>query len=209
MDFTLYLITDSSLFGDRDAMLKVVGAALEGGVRAVQLREKGLHTRELLVLAYRMRALTARHRARLFINDRFDIALCVGADGVHLGQASLPGHAVRKAVGDRLLIGVSTHSREEALEAERGGADFITFGPLYPTPAKLRYGEPVGVEALKKARAEVNLPIFGLGGIKLHHCPEVREAGAHGVALISGILAEADPKKAAEKYLGCVCRLSS
>ncbi|MCC6345922.1 MAG: thiamine phosphate synthase [Nitrospirales bacterium] len=182
-------------------MLQAIEAALEGGVRAVQLREKDLPTRELLALAYRLRDLTERHRAGFFINDRFDIALCAGADGVHLGQAGLPVHAVRKTVGDKLLIGVSTHLREEALEAERGGADFITFGPLYPTPSKLRYGDPVGVSALKKVRTEVSLPIFGLGGVKLHHCTEVREAGAQGVALISGILAEADPKKAAKKYL--------
>ncbi|MFO0753385.1 MAG: thiamine phosphate synthase [Thermodesulfovibrionales bacterium] len=201
MDFTLYLITDSSFFSGHDAMLPAIEAALAGGVRAVQLREKDLPTRALLALAQRIRDLTERHRARLFINDRFDIALCVGADGVQLSQTGLPVPAVRKAVGERLLIGVSTHSREEAREAERGGADFITFGPLYLTPSKLRYGDPVGVEALERVRAEVSLPIFGLGGVKPHHCAEVRGAGAHGVALISGILAGADPEKAAENYL--------
>ncbi|MEW6740709.1 MAG: thiamine phosphate synthase [Nitrospirota bacterium] len=193
VDFKIYLITDRKLIA--------VEEALKAGVKAVQLREKDLPTRELLDMAYKMRELTARHDAKLFINDRADIAMCVNADGVHLGQSSMPAYAVRKVVGDRMMIGVSTHNLDEALTAEREGADFITFGPIYPTPSKLKYGKPVGVESLKKIAERVVIPIFGIGGIKPDNAKEVVNAGAYGVALISGILGEADVSSATEKYL--------
>ncbi|WP_333654291.1 thiamine phosphate synthase [Dissulfurispira sp.] len=199
--FKLYLITDRKLFADSGEMFTAVEEALKAGVKAVQLREKDLPTRELLDMAYGMRELTARYNARLFINDRADIALCVGADGVHLGQSSMTAYAVRKVVGDKFMIGVSTHKLEEALTAEKEGADFITFGPIYPTPSKLKYGKPVGVESLKKIAERVVIPVFGIGGIKPDNAKEVVNAGAYGVALISGILGEVDITSAAKGYL--------
>src|SRR5512143_3255944 len=119
-----------------------VRLALKGGVRAVQLREKDLPIRELLALALELRMLTGEFGAKLFINDRVDVAVAVEADGVHLGHQSMPPEAVRKIVGRKMLIGVSTHNREEALSAEKNGADFITFGPIFPTPSKMKYGAP-------------------------------------------------------------------
>lgn len=199
--FRLYLITDRALFTDSDGLLEGVEEALKGGVKAVQLREKNLPTRPLLDLAYKMRALTAAYKAKLFINDRADIALCVGADGVHLGQVSMPPRAVRKVVGEGMLIGVSTHSPAEAKEAEEEGADFITYGPLYSTPSKLKYGAPVGLRSLREVAAAARLPVFGIGGIKRETVGEVIAEGAFGIALISGILAEGDIKGAAEHYL--------
>ncbi|MDI6729684.1 MAG: thiamine phosphate synthase [Thermodesulfovibrionales bacterium] len=199
--FKLYLITDRKLFADSGKMFAAVEEALKAGVKAVQLREKDLPTRELLDMAYKMRELTARHDAKLFINDRADIAMCVNADGVHLGQSSMPVYAVRKVVGDRMMIGVSTHKLNEALTAKREGADFITFGPIYPTPSKLKYGKPVGVESLKIVAEKVAIPVFGIGGIKPDNVEDVVNAGAYGVALISGILGEHDVRRAAENYL--------
>jgi thiamine-phosphate pyrophosphorylase len=175
--------------------------ALRGGVRAVQLREKDLPVRELLDMAYRMREITSRYDAKLFINDRVDIAMCVEAEGVHLGRSGIPVHAVRKIVSDKMLIGASTHSEEEALSAEKEGADFITFGPVYHTPSKQTYGEPVGAESLRNVSGKTSVPVFGIGGIKTERIREVMHSGAHGVALISGILGEADIKGAAERYL--------
>jgi thiamine-phosphate pyrophosphorylase len=201
IDFKLYLITDRKLFADNGLMFATIEKALKAGVRAVQLREKDLPTRELLDMAYRMRELTARHDAKLFINDRADIAMCVNADGVHLGQSSMPAYAVRKVVGDRMMIGVSTHNLQEALTAEREGADFITFGPVYPTPSKLKYGKPVGIEALKKVSKEISIPVFAIGGIKPDNVKNIINAGAYGAALISGILGENDVRKAAGNYL--------
>lgn len=199
--FKLYLITNRKLFADSGEMFTAAEDALKAGVKAVQLREKDLPTRELLGMAYSIRELTARYSAKLFINDRVDIAMCVNADGVHLGQSSIPVYAVRKVMGDKFMIGVSTHNLDEALTAEKEGADFITFGPIYPTPSKLKYGEPVGVESLKKTAERVAIPVFGIGGIKPDNAKEVLDAGAHGVALISGILGEIDVASATEKYI--------
>lgn len=201
IDFELYLITDRTLFPDEDAFFSSVEGALKAGVKAVQLREKDLPTRELLSMAYRMRRLTSEHRAKLFINDRADMALCAGADGVHLGQESMPVYAVRKIAGDDFAIGVSTHSLNEASLAEKEGADFITFGPVYQTPSKLKYGAPVGLEALNKVAREIGIPVFGIGGIKLDTINAVMKSGPHGIAVISGILGEDDAKTAAEHYM--------
>jgi thiamine-phosphate pyrophosphorylase len=204
IDFKLYLITDRKLFSDSYSFFDAVKGALKAGVKAVQLREKDLSTRELLGMAYSMRVLTSEYSARLFINGRTDIALCAGADGVHLGQEGIPAYAVRKAAGGRLLIGVSAHSLQEAHIAEKEGADFITFGPLYETPSKLKYGRPVGLEALNKVTGEIGLPVFGIGGIRRDMIKPVMQSGAAGIALISGILGEADAKTAAEHYLKAI-----
>ncbi|MCL5062945.1 MAG: thiamine phosphate synthase [Nitrospiraceae bacterium] len=205
--FKLYLITDRKLFADSGEMFAAVEEALKAGVKAVQLRENDLATRELLDMAYRMRELTARYNARLFINDRADIAMCVNADGVHLGQSSMPVYAARKVVGDKFMIGVSTHNLDEALTAEREGADFITFGSIYRTPSKLKYGRPVGIESLKIVAEKVSIPVFGIGGIKPDNAKEVINAGAYGVALISGILSAADVTSASMEYLTQIKRL--
>ncbi len=195
MGFRLYLITDRRLITHHASLITAVREALRGGVRAIQLREKDLGTRELLSLAYKMRRLTAKYRARLFINDRLDIALAVGADGVHLTQRSVPVDAVRSAIGvSPLLIGVSTHSLNEAIKAERGGADFITLGPVYRTPSKLRYGPPIGLETLKEVCERVRIPVFAIGGIKARRIGQVMKAGAYGVAMISEIFGADDIK---------------
>jgi thiamine-phosphate pyrophosphorylase len=198
VDFNLYLVTDRHLAGDRP-FVAVVTDALKGGVRAVQLREKDLGTRELLRLAYDMRELTLKYDARLFINDRVDIAIAVDADGVHLGQKSMPPFAVRRFSG-KLIIGVSVHNMEEAREAEENGADFITLGPIYPTPSKLRYGKPVGTEVLREVAENSAIPVFAIGGIKTDNLREVLEAGADGVAVISAILGAKNVKSAAGKF---------
>ena len=201
VDFRLYLITDRKIYTDKNSFINAIEDALRGGVKAVQLREKDLNTRELLELACKMRELTKKYHAKLFINDRVDIALAVDADGVHIGQKSIPAHAVKKIVQDKLIIGVSTHNLNEALEAERSGADFITLGPIYETPSKLKYGKPIGVDTLKKVKLEVSLPVFGIGGIKLDKVREIMETGADGIALISAILASKDIRKTTEDFL--------
>jgi thiamine-phosphate pyrophosphorylase len=204
VDFRLYLITDRKLFSSMDSFMVAVKEALAAGVRVVQLREKDLPTRELLEMAYKFREMTESCKAKLFISDRLDIALSVGADGVHLGQSGIPVRAVRNVVRDTLMIGCSTHSVDEAVEADNAGADFITFGPLFETPSKLKYGEPLGLEALREVSKKTNLPIFGIGGIKSNSIDDVLKAGASGIALISGILsggAEADTAFSAREYL--------
>ena len=201
VDFRLYLITDRKLFVSWDKMLEAVEKALQGGVKAVQLREKDLGIRPLLDLAYRMRALTARHGAKLFINDRVDIAVAVDADGVHLGRASMPVQAARKGSGGRLMIGASTHSLQEAQQAEADGADFITLGPVYETPSKMQYGRPIGIHLLNEAARRCRIPVFAIGGIKIANMQDVLEQGAAGAALISAILTAEDIQKTTEEFM--------
>lgn len=206
VDFSLYLITDRRQLPPGRSLVDAVAAALEGGLRAVQLREKDLSAAELYPLARRLRQLTGRCGARLLINDRLDVALAVEADGVHLGGHSLPVAVAREVLGPDKLIGVSTHRSVELLAARRDGADFVTFGPVFFTPSKAAFGGPVGLDALREACAAAPLPVFALGGVTAERLSQVRSAGSHGVALISAVLAAADPAAAAA---GILSRLKS
>jgi thiamine-phosphate pyrophosphorylase len=198
VDFRLYLITDRRQAAGGN-LLEAVERALAGGVRAVQLREKDLGGRELLELARKMRALASRYGAKLLINDRADIALAAGADGVHLGEASIPPEEARRLLGPGKLIGCSAHSAERLAAAEAGGADFAVFGPVYFTPSKAPYGPPLGVDTLRRACASVRIPVFALGGVGAENIEEVIAAGADGVAMISAILAAEDPETSASE----------
>lgn len=200
----LYLITDRKLFSAQCLLYLAIETALQAGVKYIQLREKRLPTRKILDMAYWMKELTRQYGAKLLINDRVDIALAVGADGIHLGQKSLPVQAVRKITGDKFLIGVSTHGIKEALEAEKGGADFITLGPIYNTPSKLRYSNPIGIDVLKQVVSKISIPALAIGGIKTDRVKEVLDAGADGIALISGILGEKNIKEKSEEFLRLV-----
>lgn len=198
IDFDLYVITDRQQTGGRP-LVEVVEAALRGGVRAVQLREKDLAPRELYPLAQAIRQLTWRYGARLLINDRLDVALAVQADGVHLTTTSLPTAVARQLLGPERLIGVSTHNVAEARAAAEGGADFLVFGPIFYTPSKAPYGEPVGLEALRAVRAAVTLPILAIGGVKKANLDQALAAGADGIAVISAVIAADDPAAAAQE----------
>lgn len=197
----VYLITDRRLFGTTEDLYRAIGEALRAGIRRVQLREKGLTDRELLSMAYRMKDLTTKYNAELFINDRADIALIVNAEGVHLGQASMPADVVRGIVKGQMQIGVSTHSLDEALTAQRRGADFITFGPVFYTPSKAGYGEPLGLQRLKEVTKLIELPVYAIGGIKADNLLDVLKAGAKGIALITGILSASDVYSETKRYL--------
>ncbi len=201
VDFRLYLITDRKLFSAHCELYMALETILEAGVTAIQLREKDLSQKELFDMAFWMRELTGEYHAKLFINDRVDIALSVQADGVHLGQNSVPVSAVRKIAGRKLLIGISTHSIEEALGADRDGADFITLGPIYETPSKLHCGLPIGLDTLREVKTQISVPVYGIGGIKRDKVKEVREAGADGIALISAILAANNIRETTEEFL--------
>jgi len=202
-DSALYVVTDRHLTGGR-ALCQVVEEALRGGARAVQLREKDLPPRELYLLALEMRQLTQTYGARLLINDRVDIALAVGADGVHLTTTSLAADIARQLLGPDRLIGVSTHSCAEAQAAAEGGADFLVFGPVFFTPSKAPYGQPVGLDALRAVRAVVNSPILAIGGIKAANLEQVIGAGADGIAVISAIISADDPASATRSLLAAL-----
>jgi len=199
-DFSLYLITDRHQTGDKP-LTDVVQAALQGGVRAVQLREKDLDDDALYDLAVHLRSLTHEYGARLLINTRIDICQAAGADGVHLGINGISVIEARQMLGKELLIGYSAHSVAEACSAEAAGADFVTFSPVFHTPSKAAYGEPVGLDKLKDACATLAIPVFALGGIKKENIGEVMAAGARGIALISAIIAAHDPASEALSLL--------
>jgi thiamine-phosphate pyrophosphorylase len=200
VDFDLYLVTDRTQTRGRD-LLVVLEQALQGGVRAVQLREKDLSGSELFVLAEKTHKLCQRYDALLFVNDRVDVALAVEADGVQLGAASIPIEAARELLGPRKIIGASTHSLGEANEAVQHGADFILFGPVYFTPSKASYGSPQGLEALKKIVEKISLPVYAIGGIKLDNIEDVRRTGVRGVALISAVMSAKNPAEATQNIL--------
>jgi len=200
IDFHLYLITDRHRCAPQHTLFSAVEAALRGGVKAVQLREKDLTPIELLEYAQHLRSLTRQYGAKLLINDRADIAVAVEADGVHLTENSMDIASARKVLGGKKLIGVSTHSLARAGVAQREGADFITFSPIYHTPSKAGYGSPQGLERLREVCAEVDVPVFALGGITPERQAEVQRAGAKGVALISAIIGAPDPAAAAQSF---------
>lgn len=186
IDFDLYLIADTEQV--QKDLISSVKMAIDGGVKVVQLRGKRMPARELLKIGKRLRLLTNSSSVKLFINDRIDIAMAVDADGIHLGQNSIPVSVARDIAGDKFIVGVSTHNIKEAKEAELGGADFITFGPIFATRSKLVYGPPVGLRRLANIAKDVKIPVFAIGGIKTDRINSVMEKGAYGIAVISGIL---------------------
>lgn len=211
----LYLIADQRAAGDRD-LAAVVQAALAGvpaGAMLVQLRARELGAGELLALARRLRAVTAACGARLLVNDRLDVALAAGADGVHLPEAGLDIAAVRALAGPGFLVGVSRHSAADAAAAARAGADLVVCGPVWPTPSKPG-AAPLGLGALARAAAGMaggrpadgatgrapgrSAHLFALGGVDTpERARAARAAGAHGVASIRAFCAAADPGAAA------------
>lgn len=195
----VYLITDLKQFPPV-RHLNVVEAALKGGIKDIQLREKDLPLDDQLHMAIVLRQMTERYGARLFINDRLDIALMVDADGVQLPENGLPPNEV-KGRYPHLLVGVSTHSMESAKKAETDGADFVTFSPVFETPSKKEYGPPQGLEKLRSAAAALNIPVIALGGIDLPKIPSVLKHGAFGVALIRGIWNSPDIQQESSKYI--------
>jgi len=199
-ELRLCLVTDRAQTRGRD-LLDVVGACLRAGLPAVQLREKDLSALELARLARALRALTARHGARLVVNDRADVALAVGADGVQRTSTSLPVADIRAVVDKRLAVGASVHSLDEAVAAAGEGADWIVFGPVYDTPSKRAWGPPQGLAALRDVARAVSVPVIAIGGITPARVGEVREAGARGVAVISAILSADDPADATRRFL--------
>ena len=205
LDLSLYLVTDRRQTRGR-ALIDTVHAALDGGARAVQLREKDLLGAELLRLATELRDLTVRYGAAFFVNDRVDVALAAGADGVHLGQNAIPPVTARRLLGSDRLIGVSTHTSAEVARAIEAGADFVVFGPVYWTPSKTPFGAPRGLEELASITACAQVPVLAIGGISAERVADVRSAGASGVAVISAIMSAEDPARAARELLAAMHR---
>ncbi|MCC6850042.1 MAG: thiamine phosphate synthase [Deltaproteobacteria bacterium] len=185
----MLIVTVDDAVARRDAL----AAALATGVDALQLRDRRAGGGALLAAAGALGALTRAHGAALVVNDRIDVALAAGADGVHLPATSFSIAAARRLLGAEAWIGRSTHAPEEAARAAAEGADYVVLGPVFATPSKEVYGAPLGLAAVEAAAARVRCPVIAIGGITAANAPTVRRAGAHGVAVIRAILDAADP----------------
>ncbi|PYN34508.1 MAG: thiamine phosphate synthase [Candidatus Rokuibacteriota bacterium] len=199
-ELRLTLVTDRTQTRGRE-LVSVVGDCLAAGLPAVQVREKDLGAAELAVLCRRIRGLTQDTRAFLIVNDRVDVALAVGADGVQRSSTSLTVEDIRAIADKRLRIGASIHSLPDALQAELEGADWLVFGPVYDTPSKRMYGPPQGLDKLARVAAAVRIPVVAIGGLTPERVREVRRAGARGVAVVSSILAADSPADATRRFL--------
>jgi thiamine-phosphate pyrophosphorylase len=192
----LVLVTDRTATAGRD-LADVVASAVDAGLPAVQLRDRDLPGGPLLALAERLRAVTARAGALLLVNDRIDVAVACGADGVHLGGGSMPVDVARRLLADGALVGVSTHAPGEAVR----GADFAFFGPVWETPSKTG---AQGTARLAEAVRATPIPVLAIGGVDATRVAEARHAGAAGVAVIRAILAAADPTAATRGLLAAL-----
>jgi thiamine-phosphate pyrophosphorylase len=196
----LIVITDESVAAPRPVE-RIVTEALEAGAPAIQLRGKSLTARELLASALRLRELTRRHQALLFVNDRADVALAAHADGVHLGPDDIPVHAVRASVPPDFLVGFSTDDPEVAAAAVRDGADYLGCGTVYPTAHKSEAGDVIGLARLDAVAAAVSVPVIGIGGITVDRAAEVAQTGAAGIAVIGAVMGAEDPAEAVRGLL--------
>jgi thiamine-phosphate diphosphorylase len=185
-DYRLYLVTDSRLHRGY-SVLDQVDLALQGGVRIIQLREKELPETEFIKLASEALKLICAYKAFLIINDSVKVVQAIGANGLHLGQEDMPLREAREILGDSVVIGVSVKSVEEALQAERDGADYVAVNGVFPTATKEDLGYLPGLEGVAKIRQATQLPVIGIGGVNLQNCRSVVEAGAHGLAVVTAI----------------------
>lgn len=199
--FPLYFITDPLLHGGRSTqenrpshfidpikgLSATVEEAIDGGARLIQYREKKSTRSQMYEAAKRLREITASHHVTLIINDEIDLALAVHADGVHLGQDDLPLWVARKVLGEKAIVGISTHSLQQAIQAESDGADYIGFGPIFETGTKTSSNRPTGIEQIFEVKRQVKIPLYAIGGIGLSHVAPILAAGAEGVAVISAL----------------------
>ena len=199
-DKKLYLVTNSDKFESQDSFLDAIASALEGGVDIVQLREKNMSAKKILELGKKIKQLCHQCEATLIINDRVDIAAVLGADGVHLGQDDLDVKSAREILGDKFIIGISTHAPEQALKAVEDGADYIGVGPVFATPTK-EGKTPVGLEYVKWASENIDIPAFAIGGIDENNCEQVFEAGLNRIAVVRAIINANSPKESAESFI--------
>lgn len=194
-----YLCTDSEILKGRD-FYKSIEDALRAGIKTIQLREKDALGKEFLEKAIKLKELTMKYNALLFINDRIDIALLVEADGVHVGQKDIPASEVKKLIGDKMLLGVSANTIAQAREAKEAGADYIGVGAVFNTDTKVD-ADSVAHEMISSIQNEVDIPIVAIGGIKLDNVEQLYPYNLEGYAVISAILGSEDIYTESLKWL--------
>ena len=196
--FRLMVITDRKLTG-KQKFQKVIRVACASGIKAVQLREKDLDSKSLLLLAKEMKNITAKNKAALIINDRLDIAMLCGAAGIQVPVNGLTINAI-KTTQNKLLAGKSIHSVNDAVKAEKDGYDYLLFGPVFRTVKKIKYGKPQGLKNLKEICGKVKTPVFAVGGINPVRAKKCIDAGAYGVAVISALMKSKNIKKTVSEF---------
>lgn len=196
VDYSLYLVTDRDVLKNK-SLNDAVEEAIKGGITLVQLREKSVGSLEFYNTALEIKELTDKNKVPLIINDRLDIALAVDAAGVHVGQSDIPAALVRKLIGEDKILGVSVANVEEAIKAEREGADYLGVGAMFSTTTKLD-ARAVTVDLLKEIKEKVSIPVVAIGGINENNVELLKPAGIDGVAIVSAILGKDDIKIAAE-----------
>jgi thiamine-phosphate pyrophosphorylase len=203
-DPTLYAIADATVLRSRDAP-GLLAKAIAGGVTAVQIRAKELTDEEFRSFASELVAVTRRHKIPAIVNDRVEATLSLQADGVHLGSEDKPVPDARRLLGERAIIGVTAHSLDEVVAAGDLGIDYLGFGSIFPSPSKA-VDTIQGVDGVRRARELTRLPIVAIGGITVERTAEVIEAGADGVAVISGLWGAEDPGSRAKEYIDAIAR---
>lgn len=190
IDYSVYLVTDRDLMST-ETLEEAVEKAIVGGCTLIQLREKNCSSLDFYNTAVKVKEITDKYNAPLLINDRLDIALAVNAAGVHVGQSDLPLTVVRKILGNEKIIGVSTGNLEEALKAQKDGADYLGVGAMYSTGTK-KDANPTSIEELKKIRENISIPIVVIGGINKDRVKDFEGIGIDGLAIVSAIIAQKD-----------------
>ncbi len=199
MDFSLYVITDTDASGGR-LHAEVVRLALEGGATAIQYREKRASVRRMLEVGAQLRELAAQHGAAFIVNDRPDLAIALGADGVHVGPEDLPPDVVRKIVGPDMMVSVSVDNPQDAREAEARGADYIVARPVFPTRWKASGRATMGAEGLAEIVRSVRVPVLADGGINAETLPDILRSGAAGPGVTAAVVGAEDPREAARQF---------
>ena len=196
----LHILTDTVL-QSRFSHVELTRLAIRGGADTIQFRQKIGATREMIELAQQIRQLCTDSGVTFLVNDRVDVAIAAGADGVHLGQDDFPIPLARKLLGENRIIGGSAVTLEEAQKCLTEGADYIGFGPVYPTASKEDAGPVTGIGLLKQVVEIIPLPIIAIGGVSVENTPEVMQAGIHGIAVISAVCCQENPEQATRALL--------
>jgi thiamine-phosphate pyrophosphorylase len=205
MDYSLYLVTDASLSRGR-SHAEIVRAAIRGGVTVVQYREKTADTRRMIEEAAELFGICRAAGVPFIVNDRVDVALAVGADGVHVGQDDMPARLARKLIGQGKILGVSAGNLEEARRALSDGADYVGASPVFSTPTKPDAPSPMGLEGLRALAAALAIPVVAIGGINAGNAESMLGCGAAGIAVVSAIVSAEDVEGAARRLRAALSR---